>query len=73
MPQPGIKILQFLKAAVPENNANDGDVVEAGGFPTFSVAELLRLSVSAINLDPLDKTYAVAWVDYWKRIGYINA
>ncbi|EKM52305.1 uncharacterized protein PHACADRAFT_260612 [Phanerochaete carnosa HHB-10118-sp] len=73
---PAVKILQFLQgiaASEARAAATQGELfVEAGGVPTYDTANLRRLSPSTDTLEPLGELHARAWVDYWKKKGFLN-
>ena len=56
MPQPGLKLLDFFKAAVA-----------GAGSVDFSTLKAQALSESMKLLKPLSEDNAKQWMDYWKQ------
>lgn len=52
--------------------SSKGNVIEAGGMPAYTTSKLCEVSPAMKTLEPIGKSHAGAWINYWSQKGFLN-
>ena len=64
--------LRGIAAADERRVSLEVPAAEAGGVPSYDTGKLQRFSPSVAELGALTEVHAKAWIDYWRKQGFLS-